>query len=170
MEILGDGKQKKPYLYVTDCVQGILHGYTHSHDTINVFNLGCDTATDVTTIADYVTNAMNLTNVTYTYTGGTRGWKGDVPQFQFDITKITNLGWTPNYTSDQAVKKAIQDIQSTQFGGGATTPSVNTAGGVPSTGAGLVPGTTSQGGFLALAPPTTTALNFWAPAYASNAA
>jgi len=56
-----------------------------------------------------------------------------------------------------ASQKAIQDIQSTQFGGGATTPSVNTAGGVPSTGAGLVPGTTSQGGFLALAPPTTAA-------------
>ena len=107
LEILGDGKQKKPYLYVTDCVEGMLFGFDHASDPINVFNLGCASATDVTSIAGFVVDAMDLSDVTYQYTGGKRGWRGDVPQFQFDITKITQLGWTPSYTSDEAVKKAI---------------------------------------------------------------
>ncbi len=110
LEILGDGKQQKPYLNVTDCVNGILHGYTHAHEEINVFNLGTESATDVTNIAKFVTHAMNLKNVQFSYTGGKRGWKGDIPHFQFDITKIKNLGWKPTLSSDEAVQYAIQDI------------------------------------------------------------
>jgi len=110
LEILGDGKQCKPYLYVTDTVEGILFGLKKSDDMINLFNLGCDTNTTVTRIAEIVVEEMNLKNVKFNYTGGKRGWKGDVPRFQLDINKIKKLGWNPSYSSDQAVKKATQDI------------------------------------------------------------
>ncbi len=110
LEILGDGKQKKPYLYVKDCVDGILFGYTHGKDPLNYFNLGCETATEVTTIGEIVVDELGLSNVDFNYTGGKRGWKGDVPQFQFDIQKIKKLGWEPQYESDDVVRKATRDL------------------------------------------------------------
>ncbi len=113
LEILGDGKQKKPYLYVSECVDGIMHGFTHANEEVNVFNLGVESTTEVTRIAELVVEEMGLENVTFTYTGGKRGWKGDVPHFQFDINKIKNLGWQPSLTSDEAVRKAIQDLLET---------------------------------------------------------
>lgn len=113
LEILGDGKQKKPYLYVTECVDGILHGFSHSNEEVNVFNLGVDSTTEVTRIGELVAEEMGLENVSFQYTGGKRGWKGDVPHFQFDISRIKNLGWKPSLTSDEAVRKAIKDILET---------------------------------------------------------
>jgi len=110
LEILGDGKQCKPYLYVTDCVEGMLYGFDHAQEQINLFNLSCDTMTTVTKIAEMVVEEMGLKNVKFKYTGGKRGWKGDVPCFQLDIRKIEKYGWKPKYTSDEAVRKAIRDI------------------------------------------------------------
>jgi UDP-glucose 4-epimerase len=110
LEILGDGKQRKPYLYVTECVDGIMFGFENAGEQINIFNLGCDSATEVTRIGELVVNEMKLKNVKFRYTGGKRGWKGDVPHFQFNIEKIKNLGWVPNFSSDEAIRKAIQDI------------------------------------------------------------
>jgi len=110
LEILGDGKQKKPYLYVTECVDGMLFGFTRANEQINIFNLGCDTTTEVTQIGELIVEEMGLKDVTFKFTGGKRGWKGDVPQFQFDIKKINNLGWKANLSSDEAVRKAIQDL------------------------------------------------------------
>ncbi len=110
LEILGDGKQRKPYLYVTECVDGIMHGFNHSDQEINVFNLGVNSITDVTRIGELVKKELGLENATFSYTGGKRGWKGDVPHFQFDINKIKNLGWQPKLSSDDAVRKAIQDL------------------------------------------------------------
>ncbi|MBN1860899.1 MAG: NAD-dependent epimerase/dehydratase family protein [Candidatus Thermoplasmatota archaeon] len=110
LEILGDGKQCKPYLYVSDCVEGILYGFTHAHDKVNLFNLSCDTTTTVTRIAEMVTEEMKLNNVSFNYTGGIRGWKGDVPRFQLDAGKINTLGWKATLSSDEAVRKAIKDV------------------------------------------------------------
>jgi len=110
LEILGDGKQKKPYLYVTECVDGIMHGFEKSNEEINVFNLGVDSATRVTRIGELVVEEMGLKDVKFSYTGGKRGWKGDVPHFQFDISKIKKLGWKPALSSDEAVRKAIRDL------------------------------------------------------------
>ncbi len=110
LEILGDGKQKKPYLYVTECVDGIMHGFMNSDEEINVFNLGVDSATRVTRIGELVVEEMGLKDVKFSYTGGKRGWKGDVPHFQFDISKIKKLGWKPALSSDEAVRKAIKDL------------------------------------------------------------
>jgi len=110
LEILGDGKQCKPYLHVSDCVDGIIYGFRNSHDKVNVFNLGCSTATNVTTIARMLVDEMNLKAVKFKYTGGDRGWPGDVPQVRFNVDKINNLGWKAKYTSDEAVRRAIKDI------------------------------------------------------------
>jgi len=110
LEILGDGRQCKPYLHVEDCLDGIIYGFRNSHDKVNVFNLGCSTATDVTTIARMLVDEMNLKAVKFRYTGGDRGWPGDVPQVRFNVDKINSLGWKAKYTSDEAVRKAIKDI------------------------------------------------------------
>ena len=110
LEILGDGKQKKPYLDVKDTVDGMFFGFERANEHINLFNLGCDTTTEVTRIAELVVKEMGLQNVTFRYTGGKRGWKGDVPQFQFDVEKIEKLGWKAKYSSDEVIKKAIRNV------------------------------------------------------------
>ena len=76
---------------------------------MNLFNLGCDTNTTVTRIAEMVVEEMGLQDVEFKYTGGERGWKGDVPRFQLDADKINKLGWKEKYTSDEAVRKAIRE-------------------------------------------------------------
>ena len=110
LEILGDGKQQKPYLHVYDVVEGIMHGFEKSNEKINLFNLGPDSNTTVTRIAEMVVEEMGLSNVEFKYTGGSRGWKGDVPRFQLDASKIKKLGWNEKYTSDEAVRKSIREI------------------------------------------------------------
>jgi UDP-glucose 4-epimerase len=110
LEILGDGKQEKPYIYVRDCVEGILFGYEHSCDNINVFNIGCDTTTNVNTIANILIEEMDLEDVKFYYRGGNRGWPGDIPQVRFNCQKINKLGWKPRYNSDEAVRISIKEI------------------------------------------------------------
>ena len=109
LEILGDGKQKKPYLDVKDCVEGMIFGFENSNEQINFFNLGCDSTTQVTRIAEIVVEEMELDNVKFKYTGGKRGWKGDVPHFQFNVEKIGIIGWRAKYSSDEVIKKAVRD-------------------------------------------------------------
>jgi UDP-glucose 4-epimerase len=115
LEILGDGKQKKPYLYIKDCIDGIIFGFEHANDPINIFNLGCTSSTEVTRIGELTIEEMDLKNVIFKYTGGKRGWKGDIPQFQFDVEKMGELGWKAKYTSDEAVRKAIRDLLHTNI-------------------------------------------------------
>ena len=110
LEILGDGKQRKSYLYIEDCVNGMLFGFEKSREQINLFNLGTDGTTEVNEIAKMVIDEMGLKDVELKYTGGKRGWKGDVPRFEFDISKIKSLGWKPKYDSSDAVRKAIKDL------------------------------------------------------------
>ena len=110
LEILGDGSQQKPYLHVDDCIDGIIFGIEHSNQEINLFNLGTSSSTSVVTIADIVTKAMELEDVEFQYTGGERGWRGDVPQVRFDVTRMGRLGWEPRYTSDEAVRRAVRDM------------------------------------------------------------
>ena len=82
LTILGDGKQKKPYTYVKDIVEGIIFGWKRSNEKVNVFNLGVETLTDVLKIAEIVVEEMELLNVKFDYTGGSVGWVGDVPVYK----------------------------------------------------------------------------------------
>jgi len=93
-----------------DCVDGLIFGLENSNDLINVFNLGSDSSTNVNKIAHLIIEEMGLKNVKCTFTGGDRGWKGDVPQVRYNCEKINKLGWKPKYDSDGAVKKAIKEV------------------------------------------------------------
>lgn len=115
LEVLGNGKQSKPYLYIDDCVEGILFGYTHSVDQINYYNLACDGATSVNKIVKMVIESIGSTDVVIEYTGGNRGWSGDIPQVKLDSKKLQKLGWVPKLSSDNAIKKAIDDLLKQQL-------------------------------------------------------
>jgi UDP-glucose 4-epimerase len=108
--ILGDGKQQKSYLEVSECVNSMLFAFEHAKEDINCFNLGCDSSTSVKKIADTVVKSMGLKDVKYKFTGKDRGWVGDVPKMSLDVTKINKLGWKAKLSSDQAVEKAVEDI------------------------------------------------------------
>ena len=107
LEVLGNGEQCKPYVYVKDLVEGILHVIDHAKEKYNVYMLGSDTRTKVKEIAQMVIEEMGL-NATIRYTGGDRGWKGDVPEFRYDLTKVNNLGWIAPHNSNESVRLAIQ--------------------------------------------------------------
>jgi len=110
LEILGDGTQEKPYLSVEDCVDGMLFGLDNTNDRVNYFNLGCESTTNVSSIAKMVVEEMGLEDVGFNCTGGDRGWPGDVPQVRFNVDKIRKLGWSPRFDSNQAVRKAIKSM------------------------------------------------------------
>lgn len=107
LEVLGNGEQCKPYVYVKDLVEGILYVIEHAQESYNVYMLGTDTRTKVKEIAAMVIEEMNL-HATIRYTGGDRGWMGDVPEFRYDLEKVNKLGWKASYTSNDAVRLAIQ--------------------------------------------------------------
>ncbi len=113
LEILGDGTQTKPYLYVLDLVDAIVKFTldTPMKKGIEVYNAGVESATSVTTIADIVCEELGYTDVKYNYTGGNIGWKGDVPKFQYDLTKIHSAGWNAKHTSDEAVRESVRFIK-----------------------------------------------------------
>lgn len=110
LEILGDGNQEKNYFLVEDCIQGMLCAFHKSHKQCDVFNLGNKTNINVTTIAKIVVEEMGLTNVRFKYTGGERGWPGDVPIVHFNLSKIGKLGWAPRYSSTDAVRLAARRL------------------------------------------------------------
>lgn len=111
LEILGDGTQCKPYLYVLDLVDAIVDYSFRQGPGMTIYNIGVDTATTVTRIADLVCERMGLTGVKYNYTGGNVGWKGDVPVFQYDLSKIYSTGWKAAHDSDASVKATLEAAQ-----------------------------------------------------------
>lgn len=108
LEILGNGTQCKPYIYVTDLVNAIVKLTEQFEPGVDVFNISVmSEGTSVTHIAEIVVDVLELSDVEFKYTGGDRGWKGDVPRFKYDISKVLATGWKPEYTSDEAVRKAV---------------------------------------------------------------
>ena len=112
LEILGNGTQCKPYIYVTDLVNAIVKLTEQFEPGLDVFNISVmSEGTSVTHIAEIVVDVLGLSDVEFKYTGGDRGWKGDVPRFKYDISKVLATGWKPEYTSDEAVRKAAQSLR-----------------------------------------------------------
>ena len=109
LEILGDGRQEKSYLHVTDCVEAIQHIVEHTEEPMNTYNLGTRTTTSVTRIADIVADEMGV-DPEYTYTGGDRGWTGDVPRMRLSIEKLAALGWSPELSSDAAIRRGAREL------------------------------------------------------------
>ena len=110
LEILGDGKQVKEYIHVHDLVSAIATVPISSDLKVDVFNVGTESTTSVKQIADIVCDAMNHKNVEYVFTGGNIGWRGDVPTFRYDISKIKKTGWKCRYSSTEAVRKTLSDL------------------------------------------------------------
>ena len=110
LEILGNGTQCKPYIYVHDLVEAIVMLTKEFNPGEIVYNLSVNSeGTTVTRIAEIVVEELGLENVKFAYTGGDRGWKGDVPRFKYDISKVLSTGWTPKHTSDEAVRQTVRD-------------------------------------------------------------
>lgn len=107
LTVLGNGEQYKPYLYVKDLIEGILFVCDNTNERYNVYNIGSETRTKVRDIARMVIEEMNL-SARIEYTGGDRGWIGDVPEFRYDLSKIHALGWNAKHSSDESVRLAIQ--------------------------------------------------------------
>jgi UDP-glucose 4-epimerase len=121
LEVLGDGKQAKPYIEVHDVVNGMLFGFNNSADSVNYFNLGTDGLTSVTVIAHEVIRIMGLDNVKVKFTGGVRGWPGDVARVSLAMNKLVTLGWKPRYSSsDEAcmvgIRAIIKDLKNRDAG------------------------------------------------------
>lgn len=112
LEILGDGKQEKSFIYVDDCVNGILHAVTHTPGNASAYNIGSVDTIVVDRIAEIVIRETGLESVKFTYTGGRRGWIGDVPYVFLDISRMKKLGFTPKYNSEQAVTLAVRNMLS----------------------------------------------------------
>lgn len=110
LRILGDGSQSKSYIHVDDVLDAIFFVDAHSAGTAyDCLNVATDDYTTVRDIADLVVQEMGLgrDQVRYDFTGGDRGWKGDVPIVRFDLTKIHRLGWHARYSSGEALRRAI---------------------------------------------------------------
>lgn len=110
LKILGDGTQCKPYIYVHDLVSAIVEFMDVKEEGVTLYNLGVEGQTSVTRIADIVCEKMGLKGITYHYTGGKIGWKGDVPRFQYDLSKIYATGWRAHYNSDEAVERTVEEV------------------------------------------------------------
>jgi UDP-glucose 4-epimerase len=108
LEILGDGEQNKSYVYIDDCISAMFYGLK-SEERVNIFNIGSDDQIKVKRIAEIVANAMGLTPK-FEFTGGKRGWRGDVPVMLLSSDKLKKLGWRAKYNSESAVKKAVNDL------------------------------------------------------------
>lgn len=110
LEILGNGTQCKPYIYVLDLVEAIMKLTQSFKQGESLYNISVTSpGTTVTHIADIVVEELGLKNVKFSYTGGDRGWKGDVPRFSYDISKMLSTGWMPKHTSDEAVRQTVKD-------------------------------------------------------------
>lgn len=109
LRILGDGTQCKPYIYVLDLVNAIMK-FKDVKAGVALYNVGVETQTSVTRIAEIVCEKMGLTGIPFEYTGGRGGWKGDVPVFAYNLDKIHGQGWEASMTSDEAVAKTVEMV------------------------------------------------------------
>jgi UDP-glucose 4-epimerase len=109
LEVLGDGRQAKSYLRTEDCVSAMILAAERVEEPVNVFNLGTDDRTSVREIAEKVVRAHGG-RARIEYTGGERGWVGDVPQQLLAIERIQALGWKPSCKSNEAVDRTIADL------------------------------------------------------------
>lgn len=110
LTVLGNGMQKKSYLYIQDCIDAILWTLQKSKEKINVFNLGTDEYCQVNDSIAWICDYLKL-NPKRNYTGGERGWIGDNPFIFLDCSKVRKLGWKPKLTIQQGIMQTIKYLQ-----------------------------------------------------------
>ena len=108
LEIIGDGTQRKSFIYVGDWVEGIMVALQKGSEKVNIFNLGLESYITVKNVADIVTDELGLQGIKYEYTGGSRGWVGDSPLVLLSIEKMKSLGWQPKFTSEEGIRRTVR--------------------------------------------------------------
>jgi UDP-glucose 4-epimerase len=118
LDVLGNGRQAKPYLHVTDCTAGILFVLDHAKDgRPNIFNLAPPDSTSVARIAELCVAASPNKAARIEFGTGAQGWPGDVPKSLVSPEKLAKLGFRVRHTSDDAVKLAVAEVAREVFGG-----------------------------------------------------
>jgi UDP-glucose 4-epimerase len=107
--VLGDGKQEKSYLYVKDLINAIQFAWDKKVDQVDIYNIGGMDTICVSDIAKIVVKQVDLGS-SISFTGGNRGWKGDVPKFAYHIEKILRTGWRPQFNSNEAVERTVRAL------------------------------------------------------------
>jgi len=110
LNILGNGKQRKSYLYVQDCVDAMLVAIERATAKVNIFNLGTDEYVEVNDSVGYICEALGISPAR-TYSGGERGWIGDSPFILLDCQRIRSLGWKPSLTIREGILKTLRYLQ-----------------------------------------------------------
>jgi UDP-glucose 4-epimerase len=110
LQILGDGTQRKPYVHISDIVSAVLTAHVRTPERYQVYNVAPGDTITVTEIAELALECLGLSRqaVRFEYTGGDRGWRGDVPVVVLDTARIRGLGWSPRHDSRSALEKAIE--------------------------------------------------------------
>lgn len=110
LHVLGNGKQRKSYLYVQDCIDAILFTMKHAHEKVNLFNLGTDEYCEVNNSIHWICEYLGI-SPKLSYAGGERGWIGDNPFIFLNCSKIRHLGWKPKFNIHEGVISTIQYLQ-----------------------------------------------------------
>ena len=110
LEVLGNGRQEKSYMEVVDCAAAMIHLAETTNDPVNCFNLGTHDTCSVRRIAEIVIEETGFENVSIEYTGGDRGWAGDVPKTMLDPGHLYGTGFTPNYNSEEAIRHTASTL------------------------------------------------------------
>jgi len=114
IEVLGNGRQRKSYLYVQDCIDAMLMVMERVHDPVNIYNLGTDEYCTVDDSLDWICEHLGV-NPERRYTGGERGWIGDSPFIFLDTTKVRSLGWQPKLTIRMGVIRTLEYLQANHW-------------------------------------------------------
>ncbi len=114
LRVLGNGKQRKSYLHVQDCIDAVLLAVDRADDKVNVFNLGVDSYCQVDDSIGWICDALKLAP-RRDYTGGDRGWIGDNAFIFLDTAKIRALGWTPKLDIRQGVVRTVEFLQANEW-------------------------------------------------------
>lgn len=114
LDVLGNGKQRKSYLYVQDCIDAILFAIEKSDEKVNIFNLGTDEYCEVNNSIGWICSHLNV-SPRLVYSGGDRGWIGDNPFIFLDCSKIRKLGWKPEYTIKEGIIKTLTYLEKNKW-------------------------------------------------------
>jgi len=119
LKVLGDGAQRKSYLYVQDCLSAMLHVMQQgtaqkTRHGVQIYNLGADEYVQVNDSIGFICSALSL-SPHREYTGGQRGWVGDNPFIFLDTRKVRSTGWKPTLTIQQGIERTLQWLQQNQW-------------------------------------------------------
>ena len=110
LEVLGNGMQEKSYMSAEDCVRAMMHLIGHCDSSVSLYNLGTGDTCSVRRIAEIVVEESGLEDVSIEYTGGDRGWAGDVPKTSLEVSRLLSTGFNPDMASEDAIRHTARAL------------------------------------------------------------